>query len=126
MQSNIEVGEFENSFDKSLAIFEIACNILEKDLGWHFIAQSYKQIITSTSKYTISHERYAYSGLIQSIQEGIDNGEFKEDLVAIEVIEACMRTGRGVVFDWCVREGSYNLAKMMVQDIGRILQTFKV
>lgn len=125
LKSNIDVGEFDNCYNKVMAIFRTACNILDSGLGCQTIAQAYKLIITSTSKYTISHERYAYYGLIETIQDGIDKGEFKEDLIAADVAEACMRAGRGVVFDWCVREGSYSLADMMAEDIGRILSTFK-
>ncbi|MEG2051459.1 MAG: TetR/AcrR family transcriptional regulator [Oscillospiraceae bacterium] len=125
LKSDIEVGEYESSFEKALAIFKSASSILDGELGWRFVAQSYRLIITSTSKYTISHERYAYSGLIETIQNGIDSGEFASDLTALEITEACMRTGRGVVFDWCVREGSYKLADLMVSDVSRVLSTFK-
>lgn len=123
IQNNLDFENLDCCYDKLIRFFTIASRTLEQ-LGWMFIAQSYKQIITSKSKYTISISRLTYKYLTLFITEGLESGELDNTYSTKFIMESCMRAGRGVVYDWCIREGSYCLEDVFVMDISRIIKTF--
>ncbi len=122
---NASTIEYDTQSEKILKMFEKA-NIFMEKLGWRFIADSYKHIITSNNKYTLSVTRYPYVSIREAFEEGIKNGEFSSNCDAYEASKVCMRTGRGIVFDWCLQEGSYSLSKEIEKAIIMYLKNFKV
>lgn len=100
--------EYSTQTEKILKLFEQANSLME-ELGWQFIADSYKHLITSSNKYTLSSSRYPYVSIREAFEEGIKSGEFSLECDPDEATVISMRMGRGMVFDWCLHEGGYSL-----------------
>ncbi|MCI6275337.1 MAG: TetR/AcrR family transcriptional regulator [Clostridium sp.] len=100
--------EYTTQTDRILKLFEKANGIIE-NLGFKFIADSYRHIITADNKYTLSIERYPYIIIREAFNEGRKTGEFSSECDPYEAAMISMRIGRGMVFDWCLNDGKYSL-----------------
>lgn len=124
IQAKLDFDDLDNYYDKIVRLFAISCSVLENDLGWKFVAQCYKQIVTADSQYTINPDRSTYKYLKRFVKEGLASGEFSNLYSEDFIVEACMRAGRGVVYDWCIRNGGYSLVDIIKMDISRNIKTF--
>ena len=96
---------------------------LLQQLGWKLASQSYKQLITSKIKYTLRTDRPIYKIVLNIINKGLKT-DLLPETESFELLETLMRCSRGVVFDWCLREGAYDLKKQMRSDISLILTNY--
>lgn len=112
-----EAGKIEKLFEKA--------NTFIEGLGFRFVADAYKHIITSPDKYLLSTSRFPYSVIRYCIEDGIKSGEFSPDCDPGEVTELCMRIGRGMIFDWCLHDGKFPLAKESRKTIALYLKSIK-
>ena len=122
-QEKIAVYQNVNTKEDILYFFEQA-GILLQDQGWELASQSYKHLITSKSKYTFQLDRPIYTQLLRIIESGLNKDLNLEDSDTVKFIETLMRCSRGVIFDWCLREGAYDLQEQMRYDISLILSNF--
>lgn len=104
----VEEMDFKNLSEKILVIFEEA-NKNISNLGYKFMVDIFKFIISNPIKYSIENSRYPYNAIEKAIEEGIKKGEFKKDIDPVEASHAFMKIGRGTVFDWCLYKGEYDL-----------------
>lgn len=124
IKNELDFNENDSYLNQIVYLMKTSSYVVVRDLGWKFMAQAYKQIITSPSKYTISFDRSTYQLLAIKAEKGLECGEFDSKYEVNDIVEACMRAGRGTVYDWCVREGTYDLVEMVGFDIGRTLKYF--
>jgi len=120
-----KIAEYQSISTKEdiLFLFEQA-GILVQDQGWELASQSYRQLITSKSKYTYQLDRPIYTKLIQIIESGLHKDLELNQSDTVKLSETLMRCSRGVIFDWCLKEGTYNLQEQMRYDISLILSNF--
>ena len=59
--------------------------------------------------------------LQQQVQLGLDNGELHAALSAIDIVQFLMISVRGLVYNWCTRNGDYNLRTAMEAYVSRLL-----
>jgi AcrR family transcriptional regulator len=116
--------EFANPYTKLLGILEQSALVMQEELGYLFISQSYHQIISSRTQYSFSHERKLFITLEETVKEGIEAGCFHSDTNPQEISELCLRIGRGDIIDWCLQEGAYPLNERVVKDLKLILHSF--
>lgn len=110
VEEHVEGRQYNNSYDKIIEIFQQAMKSIE-DLGYKFMADVFKHIVVNPPKYSILETRYPYRSIRKTIEEGIASSEFLPTTNATELAHDCMRIGRGLVFDWCLYEGSYSLTE---------------
>jgi TetR/AcrR family fatty acid metabolism transcriptional regulator len=61
------------------------------------------------SSQVASEERSLYTLITAAIVLGQKKGEIRNDMTADEVTRTVIRTMRGVIFDWCLTNGSFDL-----------------
>ncbi|MGD1821749.1 MAG: TetR/AcrR family transcriptional regulator [Pleomorphochaeta sp.] len=122
----IEEVEFDSPLNKIIGILEQSACIMEEELGFLLISDSYYQIISSKPDYSYSHERKLYITLVETIEEGKELGAFKDDTNSKEIAEACLRMGRGNIIDWCLNGGTYKLCELIVKDLQRLLYSIDI
>jgi AcrR family transcriptional regulator len=88
--------------------------------GFHNITQLYG---TKTKFFAIKG-RYMQELLKQIIGEGQKAGELLDDMDPDQITEFMFVASRGVVYDWCIHEGSYNLETKMVEYMARLATVF--
>ena len=120
----VDEMHYDSAYEKILKIFEEASLFVEH-LGHVFMADLYRFMLASPSKYTLSRERYPYIVLRQIFEKGVENGEFI-NADSIRFTDMCMRIGRGEVLDWCLNEGSYPLAEEAVKAAIFYINSYRV
>lgn len=63
--------------------------------------------------------------LIGIIQQGLDDGTLAGSDSAEEIAEYLMISVRGLVYNWCTRDGSYDLAAVMRRFVHRLLAYYR-
>ena len=122
-EERISSYESRNTREDILYMFEEAGALLE-ELGWDLAAQNYKQLITAKTKYAIQKDRPISGQLDRIIRTGMDRDDFLPGTDPEELTETLLRSSRGVLFDWCLNEGSYNLKEAIRHDLSLILTNF--
>lgn len=84
-----------------------------------------KQLYTANNKMFIKKGRYMQALLTEIISEGQKSGEIITTKPASDITEFLFIAARGLVYDWCLHEGSYDLENSMTQYITRLLPTIQ-
>ena len=144
-RANVSVGTFyhhyKNKYDIMAEIFHRADNFFqekmvnnqiegktatEKIVGYFdLVAQIYirhglgfsKALFNTRNRLLVSEERIMVTMLRDIIVQGIEDKEIITDLSAEDIKRILFTTARGIVFDWCLRDGRFPLEKAMHQYI---------
>ncbi|MFZ7120130.1 MAG: TetR/AcrR family transcriptional regulator [Eubacteriaceae bacterium] len=125
---DIELEEFMDS--QNTDSYFIALKLITREYliktaksGPSVITSIFRLQMISDSKYVINKERYFYRKLNEIIQKGIDTGEFKCKLSTEDICDWIFRTSRGVILDWCLYDGSYDLVERGCIDIDLVVKS---
>lgn len=124
IHEKLQSREFTTSLSRISGLLEEASDILTA-LGWPFVGEVYKTLISSPSKYTLSEERFVYQEFKMDIADAIAKGELSPNVSADYLANIMMRTFRGVIFDWCLHEGKYLLKEQLLADFDLIIANYK-
>ena len=94
------------SFVKSLAVF------VSQEMQLSILTVVYtSQISLSSSKPRLlaDEERPYYKIITAIIEAGIEQGEFRDDVPVAELTRVIARFVRGLLYDWCLFEGAFDL-----------------
>jgi len=58
------------------------------------------------------------------IRTGQENNQILKDMTPEDIAEILFIAGRGVIFDWCLHEGQYDLKEKMDVLFTRLVSTF--
>ncbi len=112
--------EGKNFFDKILFFFHEYAALGQRD-GLDLI----KKIYIPENKLFLTRPRAMHDLLLKIIQEGQLSGEISNHIAAEDLRDSLFLVGRGVIYDWALRDGSYDLFIRMKDMISRILLTYK-
>lgn len=79
--------------------------------GPEYVRQIYKSQIYTGTKYFASESRPYYKLLYEIIAQGQKNKELRKDLSTRELTRMFMIFSRGIVYDWAIHQGDYDLQK---------------
>lgn len=84
-----------------------------------------KQLYTFDNKMFITEGRYMQGLLNELIIDAQKNGYLPLDIPAAEITKQLFVVARGVVYDWCLHDGGYNVREAMRNFIKRMLSTYQ-
>lgn len=84
-----------------------------------------KKFYHTENKSFINKDRAVYQILASIIREGQDKNEIIQTITAEQIVDYLFIAARGLVFDWCLYDGSYNLERAMVDYFTRLVPIFK-
>lgn len=102
----------EQSFDSTFQAvhFLIASQSTSiSSLGVIGCTQFYKQQLACENKYIINKDRFFYQSLYANIVKAIENEEIIGN--AEEITNEILSATRGLIYDWCLHDGSFSLPK---------------
>lgn len=102
----------ENAADKIVEVFAFMGEYVA-DARVDLITQVYKSLLTTESNFFLSIARLLSKILNNIILEGQDKKELCNDLSAEEISENLIFLARGIIYDWCLHKGSYDIVKKM-------------
>lgn len=83
-------------------------------------------LYNTKNKLFIEKKRYMLTLLKKIISEGQEKKEILTDMTAESINEYFLILSRGVVYDWCLHSGDYDLEEVMVNTMERTVAIFKV
>lgn len=84
-----------------------------------------KKLYNTENKSFINHDRSMFQIFFTIIKNGQDRGEIIETMTTEEICNYLFIAARGVVFEWCLHDGKYDLESAMVDYITRLISIFK-
>lgn len=109
LKKNIETV---NSVEKIALFIQYVFNIMAEEIGLEFMSAIYASQIKdlTTKRFLITSERMYYHVLKMFFEEGQAKNEIKPELSAEETITIFTSCIRGVIYDWCLYKGEFDLA----------------
>ena len=95
------------------------------NIGVELITQVYKSQIQSGNTFFTSECRILPSILREIISEGQQRGEITGNPDADYITNYILRFSRGLIYDWCVHNGSYDLKETSHEAVVRLVELFK-
>ena len=125
----------DNSFSAFYELNAPRCNAIEKiylanvfqarhatELGVDFVSQIYKSQIYAGTAYFISKERPFYTILLEAVRMAQEEGSIRRDISADMLAKIMLSCGRGVIYDWCLHNGNFDLEQQMNLQFNLIIQ----
>lgn len=101
-----------SSYDKLIFMNKELFFMIENSISLELLARLYSsQVITKGDRHLLDQNRIYYKLLRQIVIEGQENGEFREDVSVNEIVKAYALCERAILYDWCICNGGYSLAK---------------
>jgi AcrR family transcriptional regulator len=121
------IKEYDDAFEKINLFINYVFEIMEKDIGLEFMSAIYSSQIKSldTQRFLIESDRIYYHVFKELIEEAQGKGEITTDLSADEIISIFTTCIRGVIYDWCLKKGSFQLFSYGNNLISMILNQIK-
>lgn len=94
-----------NASEKILLFYRGQLTYLRDDLGKELIRTVYSSALSITMKedhYLTSPERNLYKIIFRFVEEGVQAGEFKEELTTDVISMLVTRCMRGTIYDWII------------------------
>lgn len=119
---------YKNTIEKIYLLMEYIFEFMEKEIGLDFMSVIYSSQIKAqtTNRFLISPEREYYRRLEMLTKEGQKNGELSTELPSSEMVAILTTCARGVIYDWCLQEGAFQLRSYGMKVIGIVLNQFKL
>jgi len=83
-----------------------------------------KQLYNTENKFFIKKDRYMLTILQNIIRNGQEKNEIISDMSPEEITEYLFIAARGLVFDWCLYDGQYDLEQKMMSFFKRLIRIF--
>jgi len=71
------------------------------------------QLYNTKNKIFVKKGRFMQELLMQVLAKGMERGEFSGELSPDEATDYLFVVARGIVYDWCIHEGTYDLEQKM-------------
>lgn len=124
LMDRFEVREFPSNLDKLLFLMGEGADMME-ELGWVFVGEIYKHLISLEGKYSTNPDRHITLLVKDIVEDALNAGELDNSISSADLTMIIMRISRGAIFDWCLFQGSYNLKSRITFDLNLILSNFK-
>jgi len=120
--------KYENSIEKISSLMNYVFQLMEKEIGLEFISVIYSSQIKdlTTYRFLLAPEREFYYQLKIIIEEAQSNKEITTDLPTEEIVSILTTCIRGVIYDWCLKKGSFQLVPYGMKLMNMMLNQIKL
>jgi Transcriptional regulator len=121
--------DYEKTIEKRIDTDDIAENIaLYFKQYAHFISQigtaNVKQLFNTRNLLLADKNRLMYKPLVKIIEKGIEKNQLTKNMTAEEIKELLTIVLNGLVYDWLLHEGNYDLGtkmEVLILNLNRVL-----
>lgn len=115
--------QFDSAIDSILWLNRSIAFIISS-FGANYVANCYRQLLVDKTKYTLSPDRAVHKELHKLLEKAMKDHELIEtDLVHIS--EYINKTARGNIFDWCIKNGEFDLLQTLTEEVKNILTLYR-
>lgn len=109
----------ENSLNQIIEYFHYYSKY-SKSVGIEFT----KHLYSTENKFFTRKDRYMLAFLQDIIKNGQEKNEIIMDMTPEEITDYLFMAARGVVFDWCLYDGQYDLEEKMIAFFRQLVNIF--
>ncbi|MFT4005537.1 MAG: TetR/AcrR family transcriptional regulator [Lacrimispora sp.] len=119
----------QDSLDSLQKILELIRIQLSAASIFHIQSDAVKQLysyqLESDNEYFLSEDRQFYIQLTKVIDEGKVKHEIRTDITTHDICWRLLRFSRGIIFDWCLHNCSYDIVGFGSEEIAFYLESFR-
>lgn len=105
-----QLKSFDSTKLKLKFFLSMQMKFIENDLGWDVVRTIYEQELnTERVSFFLNPNRPLYNILYKLCDEGIENGEFRDDHSTNQLVLILVRVMRGILYDWSINKGNFKL-----------------
>ena len=113
-------------YEKLLFLNNELFTMIENSISIDLLARLLSsQLVTKGEKSLLDRNRLYYRLLTQIIQEGLGDGELREDFSVGEMVKAYAICERSLLYDWCISGGEYSLRSFSQRMMPLFLSSFR-
>lgn len=118
-----KINDYESLIQiKKFILYQI--NYAESS-SFEYVKEVYKSQIDSGNKFFISKDRPVFKLLKNYVEKAQAENKLKSNKTAEYITNFLLRFSRGMIYDWCLHDGSYNLESKTKEALTEILSIFK-
>ena len=107
-----EMAPDMHAVDKLIYMNHELFTMIDNTVSVELLARLFStQLITKGEKHLLSRDRTYFKLLHQVVRQGLERHELRGDLTANEIINDYAMFERGLMYDWCLSDGDYALAR---------------
>jgi hypothetical protein len=84
-----------------------------------------KRLYNTDNKAFLDRDRAMFHLMNEIVERGQRTGELIRTEESIAIVEYFFITARGIVFDWCLHDGSYDIEEVLPFYMRRLVTVFK-
>lgn len=117
----------ENTIHKISLFIDYVLKMIEEKIGLEFISAIYASQIKdlTTHRAFLSPDRTYYRLIERLIDEAKEKKEISLNMSSVHIATILTTCIRGVIYDWCLKKGEFNLVEYGREIIGMILNQIK-
>ena len=101
-----------HAVDKLLYMNHELFTMIDNTVSVELLARLFStQLTTKGEKYLLNRDRMYFKLLHQVVRQGMDRRELRTDMTANEIINDYAMFERALMYDWCLADGGYALAR---------------
>ena len=114
-----------SAYDKLLFLNHELFYMIETSIDINLLAYLYSsQLVTKDKKSLADKKRFYFKWLTEILEEGLNNGEFKNTSTASELMKLYAMYERALLYDWALFKGKYSLTDYSDKLLPHLLDTF--
>lgn len=123
----IQVISKEKTYiDKLNKFLLLQMTYIQEDLGWDVVRTIYEvELNTERNSFFLLPYRPLYFILMNIFENGQKNGEFRSDFTPEKMMNICLRTMRGILYDWSIHQADFSLIEEHVDLFGVMIKGLK-
>lgn len=117
----------KNQSDLLIMVTKKIIDVLINNIGFDLMRLTYEALLkrnTDAAK-VISYNRKLYQIYRQIIKQGVQRGEFREEINIDSVSNHCIMSIRGMTYEWCIRYPDFDLKKEVLEHFAILLTGIK-
>lgn len=95
-----------------------------QEKGVKFVRQIYKSQLDTGTTFFISEDRPFYQLIHDAVADGQARGKLQKELSPADMTKFILSSSRGIIYDWCLHDGAYDIEKVMNQSFRLVLKSF--
>lgn len=105
-----KLTSISSNFKKLELFLDMQMEYIEKEIGWDIVRTIYEHELNTERKSSfLIPDRQLYKILRVFCEKGQQKGEFIVELEVKEIVDTIIRTMRGILYDWSIKKGNYQL-----------------
>ncbi|MBI9108485.1 MAG: TetR/AcrR family transcriptional regulator [Spirochaetales bacterium] len=115
----------ENFLDRIVEFIDYQILYADK-LGIDVLIQAYKSQIQHGNDFFVSEGRSLPVILKEIIDRGKEKGDIRIDLSTDYITNFILRFSRGLLYDWCLHDGNYDIKESAHEAVKRLVELFRI